>query len=100
MSEMRSARGLGETTVTIAGVEYPYLPGGASSFSRAMEEGGFGLNSSASFLIVRSLFETLPKSANLLTDNKDGKRYRIQTVTESSDGSHVAIVCADYAKGM
>lgn len=95
--EMQSARGLGTVTLTTCGVTVAYVPG-KSTFARLMGAGGFGEDVSAVFLVERSLFSVLPKSAAILTDNEDGKRYRIVTVNDSADGSHVVLECADYAQ--
>ncbi len=97
MRDMQSARGLGATTLTIGGAEYVYLPGRAT-FAQNLGSGGFSLDSANVFLVERSLFAVLPKSPQIVTDNKDGKQYRIESVTEAADGSHVVINCVDKAQ--
>jgi hypothetical protein len=99
MREMQSPRGLGLTTLTIGGVDYPYLPG-KSTFAQGLGTGGFSLDTAAVFIVERGLLETLPKANTLLTDNDDGKKYRIQTVNDSADGSHISIECVDAAQGL
>jgi hypothetical protein len=94
---MQSPRSLGLVTLTIGGVDYPYVPG-KSTFAQSMSVGGFSLDSATVFLIERSLFGALPKSAQLVTDNRDGKQYRIETVNDSTDGSHVVLTCVDKAQ--
>ena len=95
--EMQSPRSLGTMTLTVTGQTVAYVPG-KSAFARIMGGGGFGQDVSAIFLVERSLFNTVPKSQALLVDNKDGKRYRVVTVNESTDGSHVVLECGDQAQ--
>lgn len=96
MREMQSVRGLGVSSLIIAGVSYPYLRGSAT-FAQQMTVGGFSLDSATTFLIERGLFATLPKSAQAVT-TEDGKRFKIQSVNESADGSHLVLQCVDAAQ--
>jgi hypothetical protein len=95
--EMQSARSLGVMTLTVANQTVAYTPS-SSTFARMMGAGGFGQDVAASFLVERALFKTIPKSAALLVDNRDGKRYRVTTVNESADGSYVKLDCSDAAQ--
>lgn len=100
MREMQSPRGIGQQTLTYAGAEYPYLPGAGGDMSRIMGAGGFGQDVSAVFLVERSLFSTIPLSRQIITDNKDAKRYKISTVSVSTDDSHVVLSCVDIAQSL
>ena len=96
MREMQTVRGLGVSALTIGGNSYPYLRGSAT-FAQQMGVGGFSLDTTAVFLVERSLFTTLPKSASIIT-TEDGKRFKIASVNESADGSHLVLNCADAAQ--
>lgn len=91
---MRSERSLGQMTLTVNGQTVYFVPS-RLSVSRIMEAGGFAQDATIAFLCERSQFSTIPKSQALVVNNVDGKRYRVVTVTESTDGSHVVLECGD-----
>jgi len=98
--EMQSPRSLGVSTLTIGANTYPYVPG-KSTFAQTLGVGGFGMDTAGVFIIERSLWTgALPKSNTILVDNDDGKRYKIQKVNDSTDGSHLAFECVDAAQSL